>query len=166
MSAHGDVTGTPRSLDAILPKATLAARLALTGIWFLAAYPKLINPASFAINVRNYRLLSDSLSQVVAVGVPVFEIVLGVALLIPAVARGAALVSALLFAAFGVLIGQALVRGIELSCGCFGTGGGAPANWLEVARDVLFLALAAFVVVFQRQPAPSRNSNAPTLATA
>ncbi|WP_368666153.1 MauE/DoxX family redox-associated membrane protein, partial [Nocardioides antri] len=66
-----------------------------------------------------------------------------------AFARGAALVSALLFVAFVVGIASVWARGIEIDCGCFG--GGAPKDdaaasypW-DIPRDVGLLALSVFL---------------------
>ena len=59
--------------------------------------------------------------------------------------RGAAVVSALLFAAFIIGIASVWARGMEIDCGCFGGGGYDPDAtskypW-EIARDVALLAL-------------------------
>ncbi|HWM73472.1 MAG TPA: MauE/DoxX family redox-associated membrane protein, partial [Nocardioides sp.] len=67
---------------------------------------------------------------------------------------GAAVVSALLFAAFIIGIASVWARGIEIDCGCFGGGGYDPDAtskypW-EIARDVVLLALSLFLVWLPR----------------
>ena len=64
----------------------------------------------------------------------------------PIAARPAALVITALLVAFIAFLVQALLRGIDLRCGCFG--GDEPASWWTVARDVLMLAAAIAVARF------------------
>jgi hypothetical protein len=48
-------------------------------------------------------------------------------------------------ALFATAIGSAVVRGLSLSCGCFGPADRTTTSWTEVGRDVAFAAVAAFV---------------------
>jgi hypothetical protein len=52
-----------------------------------------------------------------------------------------------LLVAFIAFVAQALLRGIDLRCGCFG--GDEPASWWTVARDAAMLAAA---IVMTRDP--------------
>jgi uncharacterized membrane protein YphA (DoxX/SURF4 family) len=69
-------------------------------------------------------------------------------------ARGAAVVSALLFLAFIVGIASVWARGIEIDCGCFGGGGvkaGASSDYpWEIARDAALLGASLLVVLVRR----------------
>ena len=56
----------------------------------------------------------------------------------------AAITLSIITAVFTVGIAQALVRGIDLRCGCFGTA--EPASWETVFRDVVLVAIAGAVV--------------------
>jgi uncharacterized membrane protein YphA (DoxX/SURF4 family) len=81
---------------------------------------------------------------------PVLEVVIGLALIVGLLTRGAAVVSALLFVLFIIGIASVWTRGIEIECGCFGGGGakaGASSAYpLEIARDVGLLVLSGFVI--------------------
>jgi uncharacterized membrane protein YphA (DoxX/SURF4 family) len=85
---------------------------------------------------------------------PVLEVVVGAALVLGLLTRGAALVSAVLFAMFVVGIASVWARGISIECGCFGGGGakaGAASSYpLEIARDAGLLAVSAFLVWLPR----------------
>ena len=68
-------------------------------------------------------------------------------------ARAGAVVISGMLVVFIVFIAQALVRGIDLRCGCFG--GDELASWWTVARDVAMLIPALLVA---RQPAAAAKS--------
>jgi uncharacterized membrane protein YphA (DoxX/SURF4 family) len=85
---------------------------------------------------------------------PVVEIAVGLALLLGVFVRTAAIAAAVLLVVFLVAVGSAWVRGLQIDCGCFGTGGevaaGQTAYPLEVFRDGALL-LAALLLT--RRPA-------------
>ena len=132
----------------------LLARLVTGGVWIVAGALKITDPAASIAAVRAYELLPGSLVEPVGVALPAVELVVGLALVVGAFTRGAALVSALLFVAFIIGIASVWARGIEIDCGCFG-GGGAKEDavssypW-EIARDVALLAASCYLVVVRR----------------
>jgi uncharacterized membrane protein YphA (DoxX/SURF4 family) len=117
-----------------------ALRLGLGALFIVAGVLKLRDPTGFATEVANYRLLAD-VAPLMAATLPMVEIVLGVALIVaPATWRRAgALATAGLLALFTVAVAQAVARGINVDCGCFGGGSGPVDRW-TVARDVALLA--------------------------
>ena len=120
-------------------------RVALGGTFLYAALTKLPDMAAFAESVANYRLVPPAFVPAVAADVIGVELVLGALLVSGRLARGAALVATALLAVFTIGLSQALLRGIDLRCGCFG--GTESATWLTVARDgaMLLAALALLV---------------------
>src|SRR5689334_22332253 len=117
----------------------LAARLVTGGVWIVAGALKVTEPASSIAAVRAYELLPGSLVEPVGYSLPAVELVVGLALVVGAFTRGAAVLSALLLVAFIIGISSVWARGIEISCGCFGDGGAKPGAtssypW-EIARD-------------------------------
>jgi protein-disulfide isomerase/uncharacterized membrane protein YphA (DoxX/SURF4 family) len=126
-------------------------RLALGVIWIWAAASKLGSPRQFVQAVRAYDATPEWLSQGIGYGLPVFELCLGVLLIIGLAVRMAAIFSGLLFVVFLIGLIQAAARGIQLECGCFGGGGvtnGSTAYTLDILRDVGLLILAAYLVVW------------------
>ena len=124
-------------------------RILLGALFVWAAVAKLPDMAGFAQDVANYRLVPPALVSFVAAAVVGIELLAGIALISGWMARPAAIVLSGLLAAFTVLLAQALLRGIDLRCGCFG--GDEPASWWTVARDVAMLAAALAVA---RGPQP------------
>lgn len=85
----------------------------------VAAAPKIRHPDSFHTALTGYRLFPEWSLTALQVGVPLFEVALGVALILY-LSRKAVILSAFLFAAFTLVLASAWWRGMPLICGCFG----------------------------------------------
>jgi hypothetical protein len=121
----------------------LASRLVLGVVFLYAAATKIPDLAAFAGEVANYRMLPAAAVPWAAVALVGIEIVLGAALVAGVTTRAAGLAAAGLLAAFIAGLSQALLRGIDLRCGCFG--GDELATWGTVARDLALLVPAVAV---------------------
>jgi uncharacterized membrane protein YphA (DoxX/SURF4 family) len=134
--------------------AGLVARIVVGGVWILAGWLKLPDPAESVRAVRAYRLLPESAASFVGHGLPALELIVGVLLVLGLGTRIVASLSALMQLAFIIGISSAWARGLQIECGCFG-GGGATKNataaypW-DIARDVGLFALSALLAVFPR----------------
>lgn len=140
--------GVPRSL---LPTVAVLGRLLTGGVWIWAGAAKLTDPYAARLAVRAYQLLPVGVADVVGNVLPTLEIVVGAALVLGLLTRGAAVLSALLFIAFIIGISSAWARGLQIDCGCFGGGGFDPDAtakypW-ELARDAGLLLVSVFLVV-------------------
>jgi uncharacterized membrane protein YphA (DoxX/SURF4 family) len=129
--------------------AGLVTRLVLGGVWLYAGAAKLFDPAQSIAAVRAYELLPGSLVEPVGQLLPVVEVVVGAMLVVGLLTRGAAVISAVLFALFIVGIASVWARGMTIDCGCFGGGGYDPDAaskypW-EIARDAALLLLSLFL---------------------
>jgi uncharacterized membrane protein YphA (DoxX/SURF4 family) len=139
----------------------------VTGALFLyAAYTKIPDMATFAGEVANYRMLPGVVVPFVAALVVGIEVVAGVALVLGVFARPAAIAISGLLVVFIVGLTQALLRGIDLRCGCFG--GDEVATWWTVVRDVAMLLPALAVAVWGpgRLVPPREGRTAPNPAEA
>ena len=122
-------------------------RFVLGQIFILAAFNKILDPASFADVVTNYAILPGFLVAPVAVLLPWLEFVCGVALVANRLTRGAALVIFLLLTTFLSGLGYNLFRGLDISCGCFVTDPNAePHTLLSMLRDGLFWIMSLVVM--------------------
>jgi uncharacterized membrane protein YphA (DoxX/SURF4 family) len=139
----------------------LIARLALAGVFLMAALPKIQDPAAFAISVAAFRVIGPELSGWVALLLPWLELVIGLGILLPSIRRCSGALIGLLLLLFISLHTSAWVRGLDISCGCFGSETGevdTDYRWL-ILRNVLLLAAA--VLVFRQD----RRNNQPTLGS-
>ena len=127
----------------------LAARLVVGGLLLYACVDKILHPADFATSIRNYRFLPDALVNLWAMTLPWVELLTGLALVAGFRPRGAGLVSTLLFLSFVIALSAALVRGLDISCGCFKAGeAGATIGPLYVVRDACLTLASALVLAF------------------
>jgi hypothetical protein len=134
----------------------LLCRLILGALFVWSAVGKLPDMAAFAQDVANYRVVPPVLVPFLASAVVGIELLAGIALVSGWMARPAAIVSAALLAVFIVFLAQALLRGIDLRCGCFG--GDEPASWWTVVRDVVMLAAAVAVALGPSAAAARRET--------
>ena len=124
-----------------------ALRLGLGGLLLWAGVAKIGDPGAFAAEIGNYHLL-PALAPTMAVTLPAVEIVLGLALVAgtrPWV-RAAALGATLVLGVFTVAVISVVARGIDIECGCFGTGS-SRVTMITVLRDVVLVAAAVGVYV-------------------
>lgn len=109
----------------------------------------MLNPMEFRQSIEAYEIFSPPLVSVVAMLLPPVEVVLGLFLLIGLFVVPSAVVTALIMAGFIVGVASAAVRGLQIDCGCFSPGDGEPSSLvLVIARDVLFLAMAIWAILF------------------
>ncbi|MEM1159269.1 MAG: MauE/DoxX family redox-associated membrane protein [Verrucomicrobiota bacterium] len=121
-------------------------RLVLAGVFIYAGILKIGDPLAFADNIDQYQLLPDACINVIALSLPVFEVLSGVMLLtgrFDRLASGSIVVMAVIFA---IALTSAIVRGLVIDCGCFGSS--EPdrwSAWWALGRDLLILAGAGWI---------------------
>jgi len=121
-------------------------RLVVGGVFIYAGITKIANPQAFADSVATFKVLPDGLINLLALALPPFEILVGAMLVIGYELRVASFASIFLTVVFAFALGQALLRGLEVDCGCFGSG--KPSvwkTWISLGRDLLLLT-AAFLI--------------------
>lgn len=128
----------------------LAMRLILGGIFLAAGILKIGNVTAFASQIAGFQILPTPLVAPLAGILPLVEIVVGALLLVGFATRMTAWFAAAQISIFTIAIASAVMRGLTVSCGCFGAYDKTTTSWPEVARDALFVILA--VVVALRAP--------------
>ena len=132
-------------------------RLALGGVLVYAAFPKLAEAHAFAGAIARYRLLPATFNQILAVTLPWIELAAGMLLVLRLWVRPAALLAAGLAVIFTLAVGSALARGLDITCGCFGTEGGARVGAWVLALDLGLLAGAWVVYRLERETGPRKD---------
>ncbi|MGV9766957.1 MauE/DoxX family redox-associated membrane protein [Micromonospora tulbaghiae] len=135
----------------------VAARLGLAAVWLIAGGTKVGDLAASGRAVNAYQVLPYDLATVIGAALPFVELALGVLLLAGLATRISAGVSAALLVVFIAGIASAWARGLAIDCGCFGSGGqlaaGQTPSYLpEILRDLGFLVLAGFLLIWPRTP--------------
>lgn len=128
------------------------ARWYLGGLFVGACLHKIAEPASFALDIATYGILPLAAVNLVAITLPWIELAAGGLLILGWRVRAASLLVAVMMGVFLAALIIALGRGLDMSCGCFASQGADddPISRLTVARDLAWLALSVFVVLFDR----------------
>lgn len=126
------------------------ARIVLGGIFIYAGARKMAGVEEFGDSIAGFQVLPFQLVNLVALTLPILEIVLGVMVLAPTT-RLLRTSSLGLIGLNGLFIGVlsfAWFRGLAVDCGCFGFQIFPPSAWtipLTILRDVIFLGLAGLL---------------------
>lgn len=94
-------------------------RVAVGVVFLYAAIGKIDNPNAFFKEISNYNLFPTFLSQVFAIIIPWFELILGIFLIFGVRLRTTSFISCILLTAFTLLVISAWARGLNINCGCF-----------------------------------------------
>jgi uncharacterized membrane protein YphA (DoxX/SURF4 family) len=97
----------------------LLVRVFLGGLFIVASLDKIADPAAFATSILNYKLVGPALAMVIATILPSLELLCGLSLILGLYPRTSALLITLMLVGFTILIISALLRGLDISCGCF-----------------------------------------------
>ncbi len=127
----------------------LMLRVIVGGVFICAGVLKAIDPAHFAKDVDNYRILPFVGSAAVALYLPWVEIIAGAALAMGVWHRGASLVIGGMLVTFFIAISSAWARGLDITCGCFGHTTGKSSYPLALLIDA---ALFATLCIATRRP--------------
>jgi len=95
-------------------------RLVIGATFIYAGVVKALSPIRFTSDIHNYRLAPWSLAVALAFYLPWLEIVCGLAVLLGRLYRAAIALLVALTIIFIVASASARIRGIDISCGCFG----------------------------------------------
>lgn len=117
------------------------ARIGLGWMFMYSGALKVADPGMFAESVANYRLIPASLAGVVALVLPMVEVLTGATLAFTKWRREAAFLSTVMLGVFTAALVSAAVRGLDISCGCFGeeAAGGTVGIVKDIIRDIMLL---------------------------
>jgi putative oxidoreductase len=110
----------------------------LAGIFIYAGALKAFDPVQFASDIDNYKLLPWPVSVALAFYLPWLEIFCAVGLVFRFLYRGALSILTASIVAFTLATIAAKVRGLDITCGCFGH---ASQNWSFPAHLATNLAI-------------------------
>jgi len=135
----------------------LLVRLALGMIFLWAGAEKIAHPEPFFASLLDYRVpFPETFLRIVAISLPWLEVLCGFCLLANAWAETVRPVVGVLCLVFILMLGQALLRGIDLAnCGCFG-----PSAYAWIDRPAIALLRATLLLagaIYLCSPRESRS---------
>ena len=126
----------------------------VAGIFIYAGAIKAFDPVQFAGDVDNYKVLPWPVSVALAFYLPWLEIFCGLALVVRFFYRGALSILGVLILLFTLATIAAKVRGLDITCGCFGH---ASQHWSFPAHLMTNLAILAALLALLVQSIVKRE---------
>jgi putative oxidoreductase len=124
----------------------ILTRVFLGLLFVVVSVEKIVEPAAFAQSIANYKIFSFSLSLVLATIIPWLELLCGLCMLSGLFLRGSSLLVASLVAVFTLAVLSAVLRGLDIACGCFTqdpTVG--KVGWMKIIQNLTLLALSVYL---------------------
>jgi uncharacterized membrane protein YphA (DoxX/SURF4 family) len=133
----------------------LATSLAIGVLFIYSGADKLRDPLQFADSIAAFAILPAKFVNLLALGLPPFEIACGLLMVAARTRRVAAFALALTSMVFFSALVSALARGLTLDCGCFGIGAPSrPRMWLEAGLNIA-LFIGSLMVYLRATPSSS-----------
>ena len=129
--------------------------ITIGGVFTYAGAIKALDPIRFANDIDNYKILPWPISVALAFYLPWLEIFCGLALVVRFLYRGALSILTALILTFTLATVAAKVRGLDITCGCFGH---ASQNWsfpAHLATNLILLAVVIFLLCVRRRELPA-----------
>jgi len=124
----------------------LTARIFLGSILLVACIDKIADPAAFARSIEDYRILSGPIVTIVATILPWAELICGMTIIFGVLIPGSALLAGSMLVVFTLAVFSGLLRGLDISCGCFSQDPeAAHIGWLKVGENVVLIAISAYL---------------------
>jgi uncharacterized membrane protein YphA (DoxX/SURF4 family) len=119
-----------------------AAELTIGVVFAWAGLAKIGSLAGFAAQIHNFRIVPVAAENLVAMTMPWIEIVLAVTLLLGVRSRDGARTALALLVTFTLAVILAVLRGLDIDCGCFGTSDATRVGWTKVGQNLALIAVA------------------------
>ena len=143
-----------------MPSWLTVLRLALAGVFVVAAWAKLRHPESTRTDIAALGLPNRMVAPV-SFGLPVVELVVAALLLIEPLHEIGSVAALGLLGLFTAVLMTNLLRGRRPACACFGALASAPIGWTSVGRNVALMVAAGSLIWLP--PARVEASFPPTL---
>lgn len=125
----------------------ILSRFILGVVFIVASIEKIAFPELFALNIQAYKILPTSLVNISALIIPWMELICGIFLISGVFVGSSSVILSGLLVVFIILLFSALIRGLKIDCGCFGSAP-SPVSWMRIVEDVGFLFLGFHIFYF------------------
>ena len=134
------------SLDRYL---IVITRIILGAVFVWASFGKIMEPGDFARSISNYHIVPFGIENIIALILPWLELLIGMGLILGIMVDGSVQISAILLIMFILMIGQAMLRGFNIECGC-GLKEGEMIGLNKILENIVFIG-GAYIVMQRRK---------------
>ncbi len=116
-------------------------RIILGFVFIYASIYKIAEPSDFAASINNYKIFPVFTVNILAILLPWLELITGIFMIFGIFVKASSYIITFFMAAFTVLVFITILRGIDISCGCYTSDiNSAPVGWSKFAENsILFL---------------------------
>ena len=111
----------------------LSARYLLGGVFVYASIDKIMYPSAFAKVIMNHHIMGNRPSEVIALVLPLVELILGCFLIVGIRIRESSIALSSMLLIFMTVSLRSTIKGFVTDCGCF------PKNSILSTSDIYFL---------------------------
>jgi uncharacterized membrane protein YphA (DoxX/SURF4 family) len=128
------------------PQLVLLSRIFIGLLFIVSSLDKIVDTPAFARSIANYGLLPSWMPSMVATVLPWIELLCGFGVLFGLFLRGSSFLLSAMIAVFTLAVISALLRGLDISCGCFTQDPTAGhIGWMKVLQNTTLFALTLFL---------------------
>jgi uncharacterized membrane protein YphA (DoxX/SURF4 family) len=118
----------------------LLVRVVLGALFIYSSMDKIANMPDFARIILNYKILPVQLVNLLAIFLPWLELITGFCLVLGKFVRASLVIYSSMLVIFIIALSQALIRGLDISCGCFSVEPSTTSVvWLRIIEDFVML---------------------------
>ncbi|MCO6472839.1 MAG: DoxX family membrane protein [Melioribacteraceae bacterium] len=128
----------------------LFLRIIFASLFIFSGGTKISVPEEFAVSISNYRLLPIELVNFFAIIIPWIEIITGILLLFGFFVKENSFILTFLLGVFTIMVFIAMIRGLNIECGCFGTKGGQKVGLLKIFENLIYLVIGILIYKFSK----------------
>jgi len=126
----------------------LISRILLAGTFIVAGTLKISDPDLFANAIENYRIFPTILINIIAITLPWIELICGIMLLFGITVKENCFLINSMLVIFLILIITAVIWGLDIDCGCFGTSDASIVGIQKVIENFILLMLGIQIYKF------------------
>jgi len=126
-------------------------RIYLALYFILSGLAKINNLEIFAYSIENYKLFPIEIINILAITIPWIEIISGALLLLGIFIKENALIIASLLLVFTFAVISAVLRNLDIDCGCQGTLDGQKVGMLKIIENISLFIVAILSIRFPKQ---------------
>lgn len=125
----------------------LLFRILLGTLFLFAAVEKISDIQKFSVSIQNYRIIPAYLANIPAITLPWIELITGLFILFGIKTRESAFIISCMLIVFTSAIIIAVIRGLDIECGCFGTLMAEQAGFRKITENVITLFFSIILLV-------------------
>lgn len=126
-------------------------RIYLALVFILSGLDKISNLSVFATSIENYKMFPVQIINIIAIVIPWIELITGVLLLLGFYIKENSIIIGAMLAVFTFAVISAVLRNLDIDCGCQGTFDGQKVGMLKIIENVSLIIVSLLSIKFPKQ---------------